>query len=188
MVSNDVYHSFSIKRKCICVSFHFCFVFLIEDLVFYRLKLLFSSSAAFAKFEITLSLSAHYPSVPLPFSIQNHLGNIGWVKSKQERAPNYFFTFVLSFERFLKVVRKWIDHSESQKSPLSLISFWRICSFKVSDLHCYLQWILETIGLFFYICSILWSLLRKTGIKKKKILLKFSPDHIWTTFMALKTE
>ncbi|XP_020728008.2 LOW QUALITY PROTEIN: outer kinetochore KNL1 complex subunit KNL1 [Odocoileus virginianus] len=42
-----------------------------------ELKLLFSSSAAFAKFEITLSLSAHYPSVPLPFSIQNHLGNIG---------------------------------------------------------------------------------------------------------------
>eukprot|EP00069_Balaena_mysticetus_P015150 bmy_09183T0 len=48
-----------------------------KDLVFYRLRLLFCSSAAFAKFEITLSLSAHYPSVPLPFSIQNHLGNIG---------------------------------------------------------------------------------------------------------------
>ncbi|XP_010596649.2 kinetochore scaffold 1 [Loxodonta africana] len=42
-----------------------------------ELKLLFSSSAAFAKFEITLCLSAHYPSVRLPFSIQNHLGNIG---------------------------------------------------------------------------------------------------------------
>ncbi|XP_010963448.2 outer kinetochore KNL1 complex subunit KNL1 isoform X1 [Camelus bactrianus] len=42
-----------------------------------ELKLLFSSSAAFAKFEITLFLSAHYPSVPLPFSIQKHLGNIG---------------------------------------------------------------------------------------------------------------
>uniref|UniRef100_A0A8D0WGT5 Kinetochore scaffold 1 n=2 Tax=Sus scrofa TaxID=9823 RepID=A0A8D0WGT5_PIG len=42
-----------------------------------ELRLLFSSSAAFAKFEITLSLSAHYPSVPLSFSIQNHLGNIG---------------------------------------------------------------------------------------------------------------
>ncbi|XP_054556572.1 kinetochore scaffold 1 isoform X2 [Talpa occidentalis] len=42
-----------------------------------ELKLLFSSSAAFAKFEITLSLSVNYPSVPLPFSIQNHLGNIG---------------------------------------------------------------------------------------------------------------
>ncbi|KAG8514537.1 Kinetochore scaffold 1, partial [Galemys pyrenaicus] len=42
-----------------------------------ELKLLFSSSAAFAKFEITLSLSFNYPSVPLPFSIQNHLGNIG---------------------------------------------------------------------------------------------------------------
>ncbi|XP_058149924.1 outer kinetochore KNL1 complex subunit KNL1 isoform X2 [Dasypus novemcinctus] len=42
-----------------------------------ELRLLFSSSAAFAKFEIILSLSAHYPSVPLPFTIQNHLGNIG---------------------------------------------------------------------------------------------------------------
>lgn len=42
-----------------------------------ELRLLFSSSAAFAKFEITLSLSAYYPMVPLPFTIQNHLGNTG---------------------------------------------------------------------------------------------------------------
>lgn len=42
-----------------------------------ELRLLFSSSAAFSKFEITLSLSALYPSVPLTFSIQNHIGNIG---------------------------------------------------------------------------------------------------------------
>nr|KAF6485128.1 kinetochore scaffold 1 [Rousettus aegyptiacus] len=42
-----------------------------------ELRLLFSSLAAFAKFEITLSLSVHYPCVPIPFSIQNHLGNIG---------------------------------------------------------------------------------------------------------------
>ncbi|XP_016075889.1 PREDICTED: protein CASC5 isoform X2 [Miniopterus natalensis] len=41
-----------------------------------ELRLLFSSSAAFAKFEITLYLSAHYPSVLLPFSIKNHLGDI----------------------------------------------------------------------------------------------------------------
>ncbi|XP_045057869.2 outer kinetochore KNL1 complex subunit KNL1 isoform X2 [Desmodus rotundus] len=41
-----------------------------------ELRLLFSSSAAFAKFEITFSLSAHYPSVLLPFTIKNHLGNI----------------------------------------------------------------------------------------------------------------
>ncbi|XP_015413017.1 PREDICTED: protein CASC5 [Myotis davidii] len=41
-----------------------------------ELRLLFSSSAAFAKFEIMLSLSAYYPSVLLPFSIKNHLGNI----------------------------------------------------------------------------------------------------------------
>uniref|UniRef100_A0A8C0JYW9 Kinetochore scaffold 1 n=1 Tax=Canis lupus dingo TaxID=286419 RepID=A0A8C0JYW9_CANLU len=42
-----------------------------------ELRLLFSSSAAFAKFEITLPLSVHFPTVPLPFSIQKHLGNIG---------------------------------------------------------------------------------------------------------------
>ncbi|KAL1786855.1 kinetochore scaffold 1 [Sigmodon hispidus] len=42
-----------------------------------ELRLLFSSCAAFAKFEITLSLSTHYPLVPLQFTIQNHLGNIG---------------------------------------------------------------------------------------------------------------
>ncbi|CAO2579342.1 Kinetochore scaffold 1 [Lemmus lemmus] len=40
-----------------------------------ELRLLFSSTAAFAKFEITLSLSAQYPFVPLPFAILNHLGN-----------------------------------------------------------------------------------------------------------------
>ncbi|XP_065727778.1 LOW QUALITY PROTEIN: kinetochore scaffold 1 [Phocoena phocoena] len=59
-----------------------------------ELRLLFCSSAAFAKFEITLSLSAHYPSVPLPFSIQNHLGNIGLDKiaailSKAPLEDNY---------------------------------------------------------------------------------------------------
>ncbi|XP_044233459.2 kinetochore scaffold 1 [Ursus arctos] len=42
-----------------------------------ELRLLFSSSTAFAKFEMTLPLSVHFPTVPLPFSIQNHLGNIG---------------------------------------------------------------------------------------------------------------
>uniref|UniRef100_A0A8C6R3N3 Knl1 C-terminal RWD domain-containing protein n=1 Tax=Nannospalax galili TaxID=1026970 RepID=A0A8C6R3N3_NANGA len=42
-----------------------------------ELRLLFSSFAAFAKFEIILSLSAHYPLVLLPFTIQNHLGDIG---------------------------------------------------------------------------------------------------------------
>nr|XP_034351273.1 kinetochore scaffold 1 [Arvicanthis niloticus] len=42
-----------------------------------ELRLLFSSSAAFAKFEITLSPSAHYPLVPIPFTIQNHLGKTG---------------------------------------------------------------------------------------------------------------
>ncbi|XP_036038903.1 kinetochore scaffold 1 [Onychomys torridus] len=59
-----------------------------------ELRLLFSSSAAFAKFEITFSLSAHYPLVPLPFTVQNHLGNtdhdeIAVVISKVPLEDNY---------------------------------------------------------------------------------------------------
>ncbi|XP_075019758.1 outer kinetochore KNL1 complex subunit KNL1 isoform X2 [Calonectris borealis] len=42
-----------------------------------KVKLLFSASTAFAKFELTLSLSASYPSVPLPFTVQKKTGNIG---------------------------------------------------------------------------------------------------------------
>ncbi|NXX21320.1 KNL1 protein, partial [Podargus strigoides] len=42
-----------------------------------KLKLLFSASTAFAKFELTLSLSANYPSAALPFTVQKHIGNIG---------------------------------------------------------------------------------------------------------------
>ncbi|KFZ67594.1 Protein CASC5, partial [Podiceps cristatus] len=42
-----------------------------------KVKLLFSSSTAFAKFELTLSLAANYPSVSLPFTVQNRIGNIG---------------------------------------------------------------------------------------------------------------
>ncbi|XP_006073115.4 LOW QUALITY PROTEIN: kinetochore scaffold 1 [Bubalus bubalis] len=71
-----------------------------------ELKLLFSSSAAFAKFEITLSLSAHYPSIPLPFSIQNHLGNIGQdevtaVLSKVPLEDNYLKNVVKQIYRDL---------------------------------------------------------------------------------------
>uniref|UniRef100_A0A4W2EM23 Knl1 C-terminal RWD domain-containing protein n=1 Tax=Bos indicus x Bos taurus TaxID=30522 RepID=A0A4W2EM23_BOBOX len=71
-----------------------------------ELKLLFSSSAAFAKFEITLSLSAHYPSVPLPFSIQNHLGNIGQdevtaILSKVPLEDNYLKNVVRQIYRDL---------------------------------------------------------------------------------------
>ncbi|NXG59666.1 KNL1 protein, partial [Hemiprocne comata] len=40
-------------------------------------KLLFSASTAFAKFELTLSLSANYPSDSLPFTVQKQIGNIG---------------------------------------------------------------------------------------------------------------
>ncbi|KFW60769.1 Protein CASC5, partial [Pygoscelis adeliae] len=42
-----------------------------------KVKLLFSASTAFAKFELTLSLSANYPSASLPFTVQNQIGNIG---------------------------------------------------------------------------------------------------------------
>ncbi|NWW49819.1 KNL1 protein, partial [Pedionomus torquatus] len=41
------------------------------------LKLLFSSSTAFAKFELTLALSANYPSTSLPFTVRKHIGNVG---------------------------------------------------------------------------------------------------------------
>ncbi|XP_019352124.1 kinetochore scaffold 1 isoform X2 [Alligator mississippiensis] len=41
-----------------------------------KVKLLFSTSTAFAKFEVTLSLSATYPSAPLPFTVQKLIGNL----------------------------------------------------------------------------------------------------------------
>ncbi|XP_010135694.1 PREDICTED: protein CASC5, partial [Buceros rhinoceros silvestris] len=42
-----------------------------------KVKLLFSSSLAFAKFELSLSLSANYPAASLPLTVQNQIGNIG---------------------------------------------------------------------------------------------------------------
>ncbi|KAM9372936.1 outer kinetochore KNL1 complex subunit KNL1 [Phaethornis superciliosus] len=42
-----------------------------------KVKLLFSASRAFAKFELTLSLSASYPSDSLPFTVKKQIGNIG---------------------------------------------------------------------------------------------------------------
>ncbi|XP_064281663.1 kinetochore scaffold 1 isoform X2 [Passer domesticus] len=42
-----------------------------------EVKLLFSSSVAFAKFELSLALSHDYPSTVLPFRVQTHIGNIG---------------------------------------------------------------------------------------------------------------
>ncbi|NXS96433.1 KNL1 protein, partial [Jacana jacana] len=41
------------------------------------LKLLFSASTAFAKFELTLALSSTYPSAPLPFTVRKLIGNLG---------------------------------------------------------------------------------------------------------------
>ncbi|NXK27491.1 KNL1 protein, partial [Arenaria interpres] len=42
-----------------------------------KVKLLFSSSTAFAKFELTLDLSPNYPSAPLSFTARKHIGNLG---------------------------------------------------------------------------------------------------------------
>uniref|UniRef100_A0A8D0G5N5 Knl1 C-terminal RWD domain-containing protein n=1 Tax=Sphenodon punctatus TaxID=8508 RepID=A0A8D0G5N5_SPHPU len=42
-----------------------------------KVKLLFSSSTALAKFEVTISLAAGYPSSPLPFTVQKHIGSLG---------------------------------------------------------------------------------------------------------------
>ncbi|XP_055578101.1 kinetochore scaffold 1 [Falco cherrug] len=42
-----------------------------------NVKLLFSASTAFAKFELTLSLAADYPSASLPFTVQKQIGNVG---------------------------------------------------------------------------------------------------------------
>ncbi|TFK15006.1 Protein CASC5 [Platysternon megacephalum] len=42
-----------------------------------KVKLLFSTSTAFAKFEVTFSLSANYPSAPLPFTVQKWIGSLG---------------------------------------------------------------------------------------------------------------
>ncbi|NXP73978.1 KNL1 protein, partial [Ramphastos sulfuratus] len=42
-----------------------------------KVMLIFCSSAAFARFELTLSLSANYPNAPLPFTVRKVIGNIG---------------------------------------------------------------------------------------------------------------
>ncbi|XP_065611645.1 kinetochore scaffold 1 [Cyrtonyx montezumae] len=47
------------------------------DIVDTNVKLLFSSSTAFAKFELALSLSSNYPSSSLPFTVEKKIGNIG---------------------------------------------------------------------------------------------------------------
>ncbi|XP_030069560.1 outer kinetochore KNL1 complex subunit KNL1 [Microcaecilia unicolor] len=42
-----------------------------------EVKLLFSSSAAMAKFELTICLSSNYPACPLSIIVLKHIGNIG---------------------------------------------------------------------------------------------------------------
>lgn len=55
----------------------------------YSVKLLFSTSTAFAKFELTLSLSSNYPSASLPFTVEKKIGNIGWVEQKEPPLMTY---------------------------------------------------------------------------------------------------
>uniref|UniRef100_A0A8C5NUF5 Knl1 C-terminal RWD domain-containing protein n=1 Tax=Jaculus jaculus TaxID=51337 RepID=A0A8C5NUF5_JACJA len=74
-----------------------------------KLKLLFSSYAAFVKFEITFSLSAHYPLTPLPFTIQSHIGNtdhneIATIISKVPFEDNYLKNIVKQiYQDLLKI-------------------------------------------------------------------------------------
>nr|XP_045012103.1 kinetochore scaffold 1 isoform X2 [Jaculus jaculus] len=74
-----------------------------------KLKLLFSSYAAFVKFEITFSLSAHYPLTPLPFTIQSHIGNtdhneIATIISKVPFEDNYLKNVVKQiYQDLLKI-------------------------------------------------------------------------------------
>ncbi|NXG50359.1 KNL1 protein, partial [Psilopogon haemacephalus] len=42
-----------------------------------KVRLTFCSSAAFARFELGLSLSTNYPNAPLPFTVRKVIGNIG---------------------------------------------------------------------------------------------------------------
>ncbi|XP_028933686.1 kinetochore scaffold 1 isoform X2 [Ornithorhynchus anatinus] len=71
-----------------------------------EVKLLFSSTASFAKFELTMSLSASYPMVPLPFTFQNRIGKISQddvaaVLSRVPLGSNYLKTAVQLIHRDL---------------------------------------------------------------------------------------
>ncbi|KAM4898215.1 outer kinetochore KNL1 complex subunit KNL1 [Sylvia borin] len=71
-----------------------------------EVKLLFSSSVAFAKFELTLAVSHDYPSAALPFRVQTHIGNIGEkeiaaVLSKVPVGHHYLRRIVISIHQNL---------------------------------------------------------------------------------------
>ncbi|XP_039922209.1 kinetochore scaffold 1 isoform X1 [Hirundo rustica] len=71
-----------------------------------EVKLLFSSSVAFAKFELTLAVSHDYPSAVLPFRVQTHIGNIGEkevaaVLSKVPAGHHYLQRTVISIHQNL---------------------------------------------------------------------------------------
>ncbi|XP_038597086.1 kinetochore scaffold 1 [Tachyglossus aculeatus] len=71
-----------------------------------EVKLLFSSTASFAKFELTMSLSANYPMAPLPFTFQNRIGKISQedvaaVLSRVPLGSNYLKTAVQLIHRDL---------------------------------------------------------------------------------------
>ncbi|NXW67087.1 KNL1 protein, partial [Hirundo rustica] len=71
-----------------------------------EVKLLFSSSVAFAKFELTLAVSHDYPTAVLPFRVQTHIGNIGEkevaaVLSKVPAGHHYLQRTVISIHQNL---------------------------------------------------------------------------------------
>uniref|UniRef100_A0A8C3R8H9 Knl1 C-terminal RWD domain-containing protein n=1 Tax=Cyanoderma ruficeps TaxID=181631 RepID=A0A8C3R8H9_9PASS len=71
-----------------------------------EVKLLFSSSVAFAKFELTLAVSHDYPAAILPFRVQTHIGNIGEkeiaaVLSKVPAGHHYLQRIVISIHQNL---------------------------------------------------------------------------------------
>ncbi|KAM4663557.1 outer kinetochore KNL1 complex subunit KNL1 [Discoglossus pictus] len=59
-----------------------------------EVKIVFSCSAAFAKFELVMELSESYPTVPLSFTVMKRIGNIGYdkislVMSRVPVGPSY---------------------------------------------------------------------------------------------------
>ena len=86
-----------------------------------ELRLLFSSCAAFAKFEITLSPSAHYPLVPLPFTIHNHIGKTGHdeiaaIISKVPLEENYLKNVVKQI--YQDLLKDWKFSRKTHRSQL----------------------------------------------------------------------
>ncbi|XP_077178986.1 outer kinetochore KNL1 complex subunit KNL1 [Paroedura picta] len=77
-----------------------------------KVKLLFSSSLVFAKFEVELSLSANYPTSPMAFTVQKYTGNLG-----QEEISEVL-TRVPVGANYLKRIVSQIHHSLLQNPSI----------------------------------------------------------------------